>query len=330
VTGAHDLALLFDDAPHAPAEARTDPPSDPLAWSIVADSMLDRAAAPWRLGRAALRTQPMSVARAAVAAAAGVAALVDAAISPAPRCFFNRAIGPNRVYGSVTLGLDELKAIKNALHGTVNDVVLTVTAGGLRQLLLAHGDDPSCCPVRALIPVSVRTRGDGASSGNRVAGVLAPLPVDEPNPVKRFAIVHHEMERAKRSPQVAATSMLLDLPSVLPRSLSRRVAELQRFQRFFNLSLTNVPGPQDRLYLAGRPVLDIVPVPPLSANAGLIVGALSYAGTMSFGLLADPEIVPDLSILAKGIDRSIRQLTRAISTGDHREDARSRPRSHAG
>jgi diacylglycerol O-acyltransferase / wax synthase len=330
VTGAHDIALLFDTSPQATGAAPMISSAGPPALSILADSIKDRATTPWRLGVASVRTRPGDVLRGSVTAVAAVGALVDASLHPAPRCFFNRAIGPNRVYRSVSAPLDDMKAIKNALHGTVNDVVLAVTAGGLRDLLLANGEDPASCPLRALIPVSIRSAGDGASSGNKVAGVLAPLPVDEPDPVRRFAIVHEAMERAKRSPQTAATSMVLDLPSVFPRSLSRRVAEFQRRQRFFNLSLTNVPGPEERLYLAGRPVLDLVPIPPLSANAGLIVGAFSYAGTMSFGLLADPDIVPDLSILADGIDRSIRQLVRSTSTGDRHEHHHRRSGTHAG
>jgi len=243
-----------------------------------------------------------------LALAAGAGSIAVAALRPAPRVPCSAPIGPNRVFEFAEVPLQDLKDVKNAFGGTVNDVVLAVVAGGLRAWLLGRDHDAFGVEMRALMPVSMRRPGEDARQGNMVGGAIAPLPVGEPDPRERLRIVREATARLKRSPGATGTAMLLDLPSFLPAPVTRRLIAVQRFQRFFNISMTNVRGSETPLYLAGRRVRTFVPLAPLSANTGLIVGALSYAGSMAFGLLADPELVPDLAVVAEGIEKSTTEL----------------------
>ncbi len=318
VTGAHDVMTLFDErpedglrghrAPSTPAADAWTPEPLPSPVRLLADSALRTATRPAAaLGAfARVAREPSRL----VAGALGFAEIAVAAIRPAPRCPINAPIGPNRSFDTATASLQDVKAVKDTFGGTVNDVVVAVTAGGLRHWLLSLGGSVAGVELRALIPVSLRRpgAGDGDSAGNLVTGVLAPLPVYEADPVERLRTVSMAMTHAKHSRQALGAWALLNLPAFVPPALARRVAAVQRVQRFFNLSLTNVPGPQEPLYLAGRRLVGMVPVPPLSANTGLIVGALSYAGTMSFGVVGDPETVPDAHLVAEGIDRSLCEL----------------------
>jgi diacylglycerol O-acyltransferase len=317
VTGAHDMMLLFDDRPgtrrrggrHGPEPWEPEP--SPSPGRLLADATVRMAARP-AAGAGALARMARDPSR-LVGGLLGFAEIAAAALRPAPRCPMNAPIGPNRSFASVTTSLRDVKDVKDALGGTVNDVVVAATAGGLRHWLLSRDEPVAGVELRALIPVSLRRPGDGDASGNLVTGVLAPLPVYEADPVERLRTVSMAMTRAKHSRQALGAWVLLNLPAFVPTIMARRVAAVQRVQRFFNLSLTNVPGPEAPLYIAGRRVVDMIPVPPLSANTGLIVGALSYAGRMSFGLVADPDTVDDIGIVAEGIERSLFELIEAAA-----------------
>lgn len=321
VTGARDVMLLFDEQParrgaRSPTIERTEPwlprPA-PGPAGLLADAAVRLGSRPAgalaALGRAA--RDPLGTA----ASALGFAEIAAAGLRPAPRSRINAPIGPNRTFDFVTASLRDVKDVKDTLGGTVNDVVVAVTAGGLRHWMIGLGEPVDGIELRALIPISQRRpgRGDDDHAGNLVTGVLAPLPVGEPDPVARLHAVGAAMDRAKHSRQALGASALLGLPAILPPAVARRVADIQRVQRFFNLSLTNVPGPPAPLYLCGRAVTDMIPAPPLSANTGLVVGALSYAGRMSFGMIADPETVPDVHLIAEGIEKSLFELIDAAS-----------------
>jgi WS/DGAT/MGAT family acyltransferase len=314
-TGAYDLSLLFDRRPDPyrgipePWRARPTGGHGRLAVEAAADLAALPFGAVRALGRAALH--PVALAGTVLTGAAGAAELAKAALSPAPRTPFNTLIGPNRAFDFVRVPFDDVCTIKADLGGTVNDVILAATAGGLRRWFLARGERVDGTTLRALVPVSVRPRGSSATAGNRVTGVLAPLPVFEPDPTRRLDFVARHMRAAKGSRQAIGAGMLLELPGLVPPSVARRVAGIQRVQRFLNLSLTNVRGPESPLYLSGRRVLEIVPVLPLSANAALIVGAMSYAGSLTFGLVVDPGVVPDVHVLAEGIEKSVQELLHA-------------------
>ncbi len=325
VDGVGGIAVadaLFDDRPHprrpsGGGEPAAEHPPTPGGLQLAADVLLDRLIRPARLARDALRAgrHPARLARTALTLAAAVESLVEAGVRPAPRVPCNGLIGPNRTFELAEVPLQDLKDVKNALGGTVNDVVLAVVSGGLRSWLLARGLEIDGLGMKALVPISMRRPGADVRQGNLVAGVIAPLPVGEPDPAERLRIVRDATARAKGSSQAAGTAMLLELPSLLPAALTRGVAAAQRVQRFFNLSMTNVRGSEGPLYVAGRRIRSFVPVPPLSANAGLIVGAMSYDGAMTFGLLADPVLVPDLAVIAEGIEKSAAELLHVAAEG---------------
>ena len=324
VTGVRDLMLLFDEqrrtaakTPRKPRPAeppRHEPP--PGRARLLAGAAIDALAFPGDLWRAGVRSA--SHPEAVAATALGCAEVAAAAIRPAPRSPFNVAIGPNRTFDLVRVPMADVKEIGTAWGATVNDVVLAATAGGMRRWMVDRGHAVDGLELRALIPVSLRTPGDADSAGNRVSGVIGPLPVFEPDPVARLMRVHEGMLTAKRSKQVLGAGAMLNLPALVPGPLARPLAGLQRVQRFFNICITNVPGPKRPLYLAGRRIADLIPVTPLSANCALLVAAISYAGELTFGLVADPDAVPDLGVIAEGIDKSLMELLHALPGGGAR------------
>lgn len=324
VTGVHDLMLLFDERRRPSRRAGTGPrPAEP--WRpepapgrarLLAGAAAEALMTPITLSRAAVRAVANPLATASTAL--GCAEVAAAAFRPAPRSPFNVAIGPNRTFQLARVPLADVREIATARSVTVNDVLLAVTAGALRRWLLEHGHHVDGLELRALIPVSLRPTGDTDSAGNRVSGIIGPLPVFEADPIARLERVHRAMLRAKRSKQVLGAGAMLNLPAVVPGVVARPVAGIQSVQRFFNVCMTNVPGPARPLYLAGRRIVDLIPLTPLSANAALLVAAISYAGEVTFGLVADPDAVPDLAVIAEGIEKSLVELLHAVPDGGAR------------
>jgi WS/DGAT/MGAT family acyltransferase len=244
--------------------------------------------------------------------ARGLAATVPVLLTPAPRAPFNRAIGPNRDFAYATAPLDDLKEINSVLGGTVNDVVLTAVTSGLRRWLSENGGS-GIREIRALMPVSLRGRDDGGTEGNRVTGVIVSLPVGEPDPVRRLVKIRSTTHGDALIRQGTGNAILLQLPALIPEPMGRFLSGIQRYQRYFNISLPNIRGPEQPLYLSGHRITSMIPIPPLSANAGLIICALSYAGEMSFGMLSDPTLCPGLETIAEGIEKSIIDLREVVT-----------------
>ena len=283
VTAAHDIEVLLGDGARTP-DANVDRP----AWD------------------------PLGPIRRIPSIAEGLAATVPVFLKPAPKAPFNRVIGPNRDFAYAAAPLEDLKEIKSALGGTVNDVVLAAVTSGLRRWLWENGA-ADIREIRALMPVSLRDRADGGTEGNRVTGVIVPLPVGEPDPMRRLAKIRSSTHSEALKRQGIGNAILLQLPARIPEPIGRFLSGIQRHQRYFNISLPNIRGPEAPLYLAGHRITSVIPIPPLSANAGLIVCALSYAGEMSFGLLSDPNVCPGLETIAEGIEKSIIDLREVIA-----------------
>jgi WS/DGAT/MGAT family acyltransferase len=300
VRGTNDLMLLFD-----PAEGRPDAPmaSPSRPGNLLAESVIDRLSSPIAAMRALSHAaaDPWRIGPAVAAAALGLGSTLESLIVPAPHSPFNSPIGIERIVDHADTSLDDIKLIRKQGGGTVNDVVLAVVAGALRRWMIERHDPIGDDPFRALVPMSLRS-GD-ISSGNFVTGMLAPLPVHQPDPMLRLEAVCAATHTDGARRQAAGNAVVLQLPAFLPRAVSQAIAGIQRNQRYFNISLPNIRGPEQHLHLAGSRISTIVPLPPLSANAGLIVCAMSYAGRMTFGLLADPDIVPDLELIAEGIEK---------------------------
>src|SRR6266540_5666698 len=235
----------------------------------------------------------------------GVGAMAWAGVSAAPATPLNVPIGPHRRYTWVDSEVARFKAIKNALGGTLNDVVLSAVALGLGRFLRRRGTDTDGLVLKAMVPVSVRADAQRGALGNRVAAMWAPLPVGVDDPEAVLAEVADAMRGLKESGQAVGAQALTSLADFAPPTIMSQAARLQRRQRFFNLVVTNVPGPQVPLYLLGRPMRAFYPVVPLAHHQALGIAIMSYDGRLGFGLLGDYDTMPDLERLAADLEAAI-------------------------
>jgi diacylglycerol O-acyltransferase / wax synthase len=226
----------------------------------------------------------------------------------APRTSLNVAIGAKRRIAVTGVPLAELKAIKTRLGGTVNDVVLATAAGGLRRLLLSRGDSLPPQGLRAMVPVNIRAAGEELALGNRITSLFVHLPVDEEDPLARYRRQVEEAESLKAGSQTLGSSTLLDLTRHAPPIIHSFLARSLFASRLFNLTITNVPGPQVPLYAFGSRLTDVWPLVPLAAEHAVGLAVLSYDGRVFFALNADRDSVPDLGVLANGLEESLAEL----------------------
>jgi diacylglycerol O-acyltransferase len=250
----------------------------------------------------------------AVSAAGGLLAAAHTAARSAPDSPLNAVIGEQRRYATATFDLDDHRRIRKAHGGTVNDVVLATVAGALRAWLLTRGEKVSTSTtVRALVPVSVRTEGDGGQVGNRVSSYLVDLPVGEPSPVMRLHQVSYRMQAHKETGQAVGAEALAGLAGFSPptlHALGARVAS-GLSKRWFNLVVTNVPGPQQSLYAGEARMLAAYPVVPLAKGQALSIGLTSYDGKVFYGLNADRDAMPDVDVLAQCLGDALGELLEA-------------------
>jgi diacylglycerol O-acyltransferase len=231
--------------------------------------------------------------------------------NPAPRVPLNVEIGSHRRFVWVRSDLDRFKRVKNALGGTVNDVVLAVVAGALREWLRGRGIRTEGLELRAQVPVSIRAEDERGRLGNRLAVMRAPLPVYVGDPVRRLQLVTDAMRGLKQSKQALGAEVISRFNDFAPPTLLAQAARINFSTRLFNLTVTNVPGPQVPLYLLGRELEDIFPIGFLPPNQALFVAIMSYNGGVNFGLLADYDAVDDVEVIAQGTESAIAELVDA-------------------
>jgi diacylglycerol O-acyltransferase len=335
ISGVDLATVLFDLDPDPPPEPPTEPwvpRPEPTRAMLLADALTERAGTPVELARAAAGAvrHPQDALAAGVTAVAGIAAITHAGIGGAPGSPLNVRIGPHRRFAWVDGDLAVFKAIKNALGGTVNDVVLAVVAGGLRSHFLAHGYDTDI-ELKAMVPISVRAESERGALGNKVSAMYAPLPIGLEDPIARFRAIHEAMRGLKESGQAVGADVLTSLADFAPPTILSQAARLQTRQRFFNLTVTNVPGPQFTLYLMGRPLRRLYPLVPLVENAALGIAIMSYDGRIDFGLLADYDALPDLDDVAAALDGAIAELAAVAGapTPDGAGSRGTRAKQHA-
>jgi diacylglycerol O-acyltransferase len=220
----------------------------------------------------------------------------------------NTPIGGTRRLAAVHARLDDLKAIKRELGGTVNDVVLSATAAGLRRLFEHRGESADVQTVRAMVPVSMRRAGEQLALGNRVSSLFVDLPVAEPDPLRRYRETVMAAEELKHGDQATGTETLIQAAGIAPPVIHSVVARLAFNPRLFNLTITNVPGPQATLYALGAPLRRVVPLVPIFSGHAVGVAVVSYDGEVTFGLNGDRATVPDLDVLKRGISESLDEL----------------------
>ncbi len=256
--------------------------------------------------------------------AEGLGELVWAGLNPAPETPLNVPIGPHRRYAVVRQELAQYKEIKDALGGTVNDVVLTVVSGALASWLRSRGVRTEGLEMRALVPVSVRTKDQRNTLGNQLTVMRGPLPVYIEDPVARLRSVRVAMDGLKESKQAVGAATLAAVNDLAPPTVLAQASRLNFSTRLFNLIVTNIPGPQVPLYLLGRQLQDLFPVAFLPDNHALAIAIMSYNGGLDFGLLADYDALPDIDVVADGLADSLAELLAAA-----RGDRPSRPKRTA-
>jgi len=263
----------------------------------------------------------------------GLGEVVWAGLNPAPSTPLNVEIGPHRRLVTVRQELAVLKEIKNALGGTVNDVVLTVVTGALQTWLRSRGVRTEGLELRALVPVSIRARDEHHHLGNRLAAMRAPLPVYIEDPVARLQVVRQAMDGLKESKQAVGAEVLAGMQALAPPTILAQASRLNFSTRLFNLLVTNVPGPQFPLYVLGRELQDLFPVAFLPKGHALAVAVMSYDGGMDFGLRGGYDAMPDLEALGQMIEAARDELlaeaaARAAPTNGASSPKRtSRPRT---
>ena len=276
--------------------------------------MIERATSAGELTRplrAAMRRPRQALSR-IVDTAVGAGAMAWAGMQPAPLTPYNaQKVGPDRRFTWTRASLDDVKAIKNSLGGTVNDVVLTVVTLALRRHLQRRGEDVDDLELKAFIPVSMRTEDQRGTLGNQVSGMLATLPVSCADPVVCLSTISAQMRRVKDSGQAVGAQALTELSGFAPPTLIQQASRLVTRQRFVNLVVTNVPGPQFPLYLDGRELTDMFPMVPLGTNLNLGIAIVSYNGTLNFGLVGDFNALHDLEELAGDFLAGLQELASA-------------------
>ena len=333
ISGVDLVTVLFDLQPVTAGVEDTDRPwhprRTPSDFDMAARGVRGLLGLPFdaaaRAARAAVH--PTAALEGAREALEGVGELVWAGLNPAPGTPLNVEIGPHRRLVWARHELADFKRVKYALGGTVNDVVLAVVAGALRRWLQSRGVRTDGLELRALVPVSTRTRHQHHQLGNRLAAMRAPLPVYVGDPVARLGVVRAAMNGLKESKQAVGAEVLAGVQSLAPPTVLAQASRLNFSTRLFNLLVTNVPGPQFPLYLLGRRLQDLFPVAFLPKRHALAVAIMSYDGGMDFGLLGDYDAMPDLEQLAEMFDLSLAELVEAAGEPERNGKLSSRART---
>lgn len=244
---------------------------------------------------------------------AAAAVLLRDEVIPAPKSSLNDPIGTTRRIDVAQFDIDDFKAVKNRLGGTVNDVVLAVCTGALRELLLYRDERLPRSGMRAMVPVNVRQTADRIGLGNRFTSLFAHLPVAEADPLRRYEMVVAEMSWLKNSNAATGAQTVIDLTTLAPPILHTPIARTLFASRLFNVTFTNVPGPPDTLYALGSQLRDMYGLVPIAAAHALGVAILSYDGGVTFTANADRHSVPDLDVFMDGISDSLEELCELAS-----------------
>jgi diacylglycerol O-acyltransferase len=324
ISGIDISTVLFDLKPvPEPVEPEREwvPRASPSAASLAALGAKDLALAPLKLTERLTRValHPASAVRNVAEAAEGIGEIAWAMIDKAPEVPLNVEIGSHRRFTWARCQLEDFKEIKDALGGTVNDVVLTVVSGALRNWLRERGLRTEGLELRALVPVSIRTDDSRGEMGNQLAALRGPLPVYVDDPVRRLAVVSAEMDDLKESKQALGAEVIARMNDFAPPTLLAQAARINFSTRLFNMIVTNVPGPQLPLYVLGRELQDAIPVAFLPQSHALAIGIMSYNGGINFGLIADYDAMEDVEVIADGISASVAELLDAARSGSRAE-----------
>ena len=312
-----DITTVLFDLDREPE----DPPSPPPPWlarpeptdlHLLQEALRERLTSPREIVRGVRHV--LRGPRKVLQGVGATTRMVGAGLS-APSSVFNVEIGPHRRFSMTQADLEALKRVKDAHGGTVNDVILSIVAGGIGRYLRARGHETEGVELRALVPVSVRAADERGALGNRITAMMAPLPIGIEDPVERLRVVTAEMGDLKSSGQAVGAEILTKLTDFAPTTIASQAARLQSAQRFFNLVVTNVPGPQFPLYLLGRQMESIFPMVPLAQKQALCVGIMSYNGQVNFGLIGDYDAMADLESFALDLEEATAEAVASAPAG---------------
>jgi diacylglycerol O-acyltransferase len=312
VSGVDVTTVLFDTSPTPTPIAAEDwtPAVEPSDATLVAEGVKGIAGFPGRVARRALDAarHPRESAAALREAGEGLGNVAWNFANPAPDTPLNVPIGPHRRVTWTGIPLEHLKEIKNELGGTVNDVFLAVVSGALGRWLRRHGVRTEGMELRGIVPVSIRADEHKGALGNRITAMLGPLPVYATDPLERYRVVSESMSGLKESKQAVGAETLTRLQDFAPPTILAQASRLNFSARAYNVLVTNVPGPQFPLYLLGREMEELVPVPFLAPEHALAVAMMSYNGTVNMGLMGDYDVMADLDEFAEDIRESVEEL----------------------
>jgi WS/DGAT/MGAT family acyltransferase len=334
ISGAEILGALLDVSPEGrepPANFSDPADTEPSELEMLARGMLGVPRYPLRLLRSVPRALPDISEVPTLAAIPGLRTAGQVAsrtrrllggrgprvvgqrhLVP-PRTSFNGRISAHRRFAFGQLSLDEVKAVKNAYHCTVNDVVVSICAGAVRRWLVEHDELPDQ-PLVAQIPVSVRTERQQGTYGNRILLMTAPLFTNEADPVRRLHETHGALVEMKERHRALPAELLQDANQFIPPAMFSRAARLTFSlatgpgRPAWNLVVSNVPGPQFPLYMAGARLEANYPISVITDGMGLNITAMSYCGRLDFGIVADREQMPDLWSLIGWLRDALEEL----------------------
>jgi WS/DGAT/MGAT family acyltransferase len=329
ISGADILSTLLSLKPTAKIEAapRWIPRPAPSAAQMARDEALRRLRAPLQLGRDLWKVvRDEDHARRQLAERLGAArGILGTSMRNASSTPFNQDIGPYWRFDWLGMDLDAIRAVKRQLGGTVNDVVLATVAGGVRRYLRDNRQvDVKSLDFRVMAPVSMRTADERGTLGNRVSAWIVPLPLAERDPRARLSRIRQTTSELKESNQALASEVLTGVTEWTGPGLLSLGARLATWGRPFNMVVTNVPGPQEPLYLLGARMLEAYPMVPLFGNLSTGIALFSYDGTLHWGFMADWERIPDLHDFMLAIDRSFRELQEAAAAAPPAIESRTK------
>ena len=235
--------------------------------------------------------------------------LVRDELNAAPQTSLNGPTGPRRRYATLAFNVAELKQLRNRLGGgTLNDVVLSLCAGGFHRLFAGRGEVPPAKGLRCMVPVNIRADGEHGTLGNKISSLFVNLPVAAGNALDRYARTRQETDRLKAGGEAHGSSTLINAIALLPPALHAGMAASLFATRLFNVTVTNIPGPKRPLSAFGAPLEEIWPLVPLAADHAIGIAVITYGETLFVGIAAAHDSVPDLERLANGISAEREEL----------------------
>jgi WS/DGAT/MGAT family acyltransferase len=314
ISGVDIATVMFDFQPEPtilqPEPWRPDP--EPSSLELMRDAVREQVLHPLATvadGAQSVLAAPARALESLGTVLGGVRDLVGLGVPP--RGPFDIRVGPNRRFAMAESPVQRFKDVKNAVGGTVNDVVLAVVAGALQKAMKARREATRGRTLRAMVPVSVRSDDERLALGNRVTLVFVDLPVGPMDPIRRLHRISEVTRDLKSSMMALGADAIMNLGTFAPPTLHALAARLVSRGRWFNLVVSNVPGPQVPMYIAGAKLLATYPVLPLAENVGLSLAVTSLAGTMAFGLTGDWDALPDIDFMAAALEEALAEISKA-------------------